>query len=56
MLDAGLPEFVFQVLIGNADIGKWITTNPNIAIYRKFIHESLDEEFLTRFIERTKAL
>lgn len=32
MHEAGLPEGVFQVLIGDVDVGRWLTTDPRIAM------------------------
>lgn len=32
MLEAGLPEGAFEVVIGDADVGVWLTTNPQIAM------------------------
>ncbi len=32
LLEAGLPENVFEVVIGDADVGHWLTTDPRIAM------------------------
>jgi acyl-CoA reductase-like NAD-dependent aldehyde dehydrogenase len=30
MLEAGLPAGVFSVVVGNVDVGRWLTTDPRI--------------------------
>lgn len=32
MSEAGLPEGAFQVLVGDADVGRWMTTDPRVAM------------------------
>ncbi len=32
MLEAGLPEGAFEVVIGGADVGEWLTTDPRVAM------------------------
>lgn len=32
MVEAGLPQNAFQVLIGDVDVGRWLTTDPRIAM------------------------
>lgn len=32
MAEAGLPPHAFQVLIGDADVGRWLTADPRIAM------------------------
>ena len=32
LVEAGLPEGIFQVVVGDADVGRWLTTDPRIAM------------------------
>ena len=32
MLEAGLPEGAFSVVVGDVDVGRWLTTDPRIAM------------------------
>lgn len=32
LLEAGLPEGAYEVVTGDADVGKWLTTDPRIAM------------------------
>lgn len=119
MLEAGLPEGAFSVVVGDVEVGRWLTTDPRIAmisftgsppvaqaisqvaglrrttfelggnagtiidagtavtddlinkllvgsfaysgqvcisVQRIYVHDSLHEEFRTRFVERTRQM
>ncbi|MCB9438570.1 MAG: aldehyde dehydrogenase family protein [Anaerolineales bacterium] len=32
MLEAGLPDEAFEIVVGDADVGRWLTTDPRIAM------------------------
>lgn len=32
MLEAGLPDGAFEIVVGDADVGRWLTTDPRIAM------------------------
>jgi acyl-CoA reductase-like NAD-dependent aldehyde dehydrogenase len=32
MLEAGLPEGAFSIVVGDVDVGRWLTTDPRIAM------------------------